>query len=368
MKTVTITVINDLLTDNRVLKTAEYLAKKGYRIKIFGRKLQKSYPQFSENKSIKVKRLWLPFKKGKLFYLYYNFILLIALFFSKKDIMLAIDLDTLLPNYIVSRIQNKKLVYDSHELFTEVPELIDRPQTQKIWKKLEAAILPKLKYCYTVSPSIAEEYKKRYGITFEVIRNLPYYYKVNIIPENFKLSHISAKGKILLYQGALNKARGIDLMIRTMAILNGYILVLAGSGDLEQELRELAKSLNLLNKKVFFLGRIAAKNLKYITANSYLGLSLEEEAGLNYKYALPNKLFDYIMAEVPQIISPLPEMKKIIETYKTGVLLNKHDENTLKETILAIKPDEYEKMKQNCKIASKELNWENEAKKLDKYF
>ena len=368
MKTVTFTVINDLLTDNRVLKTAEYLAAKGYRVKIFGRKLQKSYPPFSSNKNITVKRFKLPVNKGKLFYLYYNFILFFALLFNKKDILLAIDLDTLLPNYFVSRLQNKKLVYDSHELFTEVPELIDRPKTKKIWLKLESWILPKLKHCYTVSHSVAEVYKNRYGVWFEVIRNLPHYEKVKSIPDNLKLNHISTKGKILLYQGSLNKGRGIELMIKTMALLDGFILVIAGSGDLENELKKLAAELNLLDRKVFFLGRIPANQLKYITAQAYLGLSLEEEAGLNYKYALPNKLFDYIMAEVPQIVSPLTEMKKIIDQYKTGILLTKHDEETLKNTILSITSGQYGEMKKNCEIASKELNWENEAKKLEKYF
>ncbi len=368
MKNITITVINDLLTDNRVLKTAEYLADKGYRVKIFGRRLQKDYPPFSSKTNITVKRFKLPVNKGKLFYLYYNFILFFALIFTRKDILLTVDLDTLLPNFLVSHFQNKKLVYDSHELFTEVPELIDRPKTKKIWLKLEAWFLPKLKYCYTVSPSIAKEYKNRYGTEFKVIRNLPYYEKVKNIPDNFKLDHISQKGKILLYQGALNKGRGIELMIKTMALLDGFTLVIAGSGDLGNELKKLAAELNVLDQNVFFLGRIPANELKYITVQAYLGLSLEEESGLNYKYALPNKLFDYIMAEVPQIVSPLPEMKKIVGKYKTGILLTKHNKETLKNTILSITAVQYNEMKKNCEIASKELNWENETKKLEKYF
>ena len=67
------------------------------------------------------------FNKGFLFYAEYNFRLFFLLLFSKKDILLSNDADTLLANFLASKLQNKKLVFDSHELFSEVPELVEKP-------------------------------------------------------------------------------------------------------------------------------------------------------------------------------------------------------------------------------------------------
>ena len=83
------------------------------------------------------------------------------------------DLDTLLPNFFISKMRKTKLIYDSHEYFTEVPELISRPFIQKIWKTLEGFMLPRLKNIYTVNESIASIYKNLYGINPKVIRNVP---------------------------------------------------------------------------------------------------------------------------------------------------------------------------------------------------
>ena len=142
MQKIIISVTNDLTTDQRVHKVCISLQKMGFEILLVGRKLQNSLPL---DRNYQTHRIQLLFNKGFLFYAEYNLRLFFYLLFKKKEIVLANDLDTLLPNYLVSKLQKKKLVYDSHELFTEVPELINRPKTQKIWLKIEQKILPKLK-------------------------------------------------------------------------------------------------------------------------------------------------------------------------------------------------------------------------------
>jgi len=366
-KTVTITVTNDLLTDGRVYKTAVFLATKGFKVKIYGRKLQKHYPNLYNNNNIKVFRYRLPFNKGKLFYIYYNILLLFVLFFSKKDILLAVDLDTILPNFIVSKLQKKKLIFDSHEYFTELPELQNRPFTKKIWQILENFILKKIKHCYTVSYSIAKEYEKKYKLKCEVVLNTPLKPKIENLDSHY-LINIPKNKKILIYQGVLNVGRNIDVMIEATKFLNDYILLIIGEGDLSLKLKTLAKQQNILNKKVFFLGRIPYNQLYTITKKAHIGLSLEKALGKNYLYALPNKLFDYIMAQVPQIASSLPEMSKIIFKYKTGKILNEITPQNLSTLIKNITNDEYNKMKENCYKASQQLNWENESKKLERFF
>ena len=170
MKKIIVSVTNDLSTDQRVDKVCATLQKEGYEIVLIGRKLRNSAPL---NRSYRTKRIKLIFHKGFLFYAEYNFKLFFVLLFSKKDLLLSNDLDTLLPNYLVSILQNKKIVYDSHELFPEIPELVHKPYVKKCWSTLEAWILPKLKNTYTVCNSIADFYNKKYNSNFKTIINLP---------------------------------------------------------------------------------------------------------------------------------------------------------------------------------------------------
>ncbi len=161
MPRIIISATNDLSTDQRIKKICETLFELNFDIVLIGRKLKSSLPLKRKYRTIRMKLL---FNKGFLFYAEYNLRLFFQLLFLKKDILLSNDLDTLLPNFLISKIFSKKLVYDSHELFTEVPELISRPKVQKVWIKLEKYILPKLNNVYTVNNTIANYYSKKYGI------------------------------------------------------------------------------------------------------------------------------------------------------------------------------------------------------------
>jgi hypothetical protein len=127
-------------------KIATSLANAGYNVLLLGRKRNHSIPL--KPSIYKQHRLNCFFDKGKLFYIEFNIRLFFYLLFNAFDIVNAIDLDTILPCYLVSRIKSKPCVYDAHEYFTEVPEVINRPFTQKIWLSIEQFIVPQLKYCY----------------------------------------------------------------------------------------------------------------------------------------------------------------------------------------------------------------------------
>ena len=90
-------------------------------------------------------------------------------------------------------------------------------------------------------------------------------------------------------------------------------------------------------------------------------MSLEEDLGLNYRYALPNKLFDYIHAEVPMIVSNLPEMKAIIKKYAIGEVLIDRTPISLASTIKTMAAKNYKK---ELIEAKKQLNWALEKEKL----
>lgn len=360
MKRVIVSVTNDLVIDQRVHKVCTTLIKQNFDVLLIGRKssnnvtIKRDYPIY---------RMKLYFNKGFLFYAEYNLRLFIKLLFLKKDLLLSNDLDTLLSNYIISRILNKNLIYDSHELFTEIPELIDRPKTKKIWLLIEKKILPKLDYCYTVSNSIANHYHNLYRTNFKVIRNLPH----KSTPQKASFPFNTKNKKIILYQGAINMGRGVDLMIDATNYLENTILIIIGEGDLFDKLLVKVKN-QMMNEKVKFLGRISPKELLQLTPLADIGLSLEEDMGLNYRYALPNKLFDYIQAQIPVIVSDLPEMKKIVKEYNVGEILEQRSPKALAKTIAAMLDKGKEHWKNALNKASKELVWQNESIKLKKIF
>lgn len=352
-KKVLLSVTNDLVGDQRVHKVATTLLNNNYNITLVGRKFKNSLPL---NRNYKTVRFSLIFNSGFLFYTEYNIRLFFFLLFTKFDILNSNDLDSLLANYIVAKIKNKKIVYDSHEFFTQVPELINRPKVQKVWLSLEKWILPKLKYTYTVSPAIATEYKRLYNIDMKLIRNLPFINNIN--------NKIEKQDKYIIYQGALNIGRGLENMIISMQNIEVKLLII-GSGDIENKLKQIVKDNNLIDK-VIFKGKLPFNELFKYTSKAILGVSLEEAAGLNYKYALPNKIFDYINAEIPILVSNLPEMSKIVEKYKVGEILIKNNSKEISEKVNNLINDKelYEKYVENTKIAKKELCWETQEKEL----
>tara|TARA_R110001632_G_scaffold232806_1_gene374678 strand:- start:36509 stop:37633 length:1125 start_codon:yes stop_codon:yes gene_type:complete len=353
LKRVIVSVTNDLVTDQRVGKTCAVLTEMGFKVLLVGRKLKKSN---SIQREYEVKRFRLLFNKGFLFYAEYNLRLFFFLLFSKKDLLFSNDLDTLVPNYLISKIQKKKLIFDSHELFSEIPELENRKRVKKIWLAIEQKIIPKLKNIITVSDSIKEHYQSLYGVNVSVVRNIPENKKVIRTPFDFD----THGKKIILYQGSVNVGRGLELMIDTIHLLEDYILVIIGDGDISTKLIEKVNTLDLKNC-VKFLGRINPDELKNLTSNTTVGMSLEEDLGLNYRYALPNKLFDYIHAEVPMVVSNLPEMKAIIKKYAIGEVLIDRTPISLASTIKTMAAKNYKK---ELIEAKKQLNWALEKEKL----
>lgn len=354
-KRIVIAVTNDLVTDQRIYRVSSTLLKKGYDIQLVGRVL----PNSTELKSAcQVKRFKLLFNKGALFYANYNARLFFHLLFTKFDIVLANDLDTLPAAYFATKIRRKKIVYDSHEYFTEVPELLGRSFQQNSWRRIEKHIVPKLKYAYTVCQSIADIYNGLYGTVFRVVRNLP-------LAKDLQDSDKDDTKRVVIYQGALNLGRGIELMIQSMHHTNDCVLWIAGAGDVEHDLKQMVID-SKLSDKVKFLGRIPLKELHIITSKASIGLSLEENIGLNYYYALPNKLFDYIQAQIPVIVSNLPEMRRVVDQYSIGEILLDRTAEALAEKIndMLSNQEKLVNWRNKLKEASRDLIWEKESEKL----
>jgi glycosyltransferase involved in cell wall biosynthesis len=335
----------------------------GFEPVLIGRLLPESH---DVNRDYQTHRMKLLFRRGAMFYFEYNLRLFFYLLKSKFDVFVSNDLDTLPANFLASRMTRRPLVYDSHEYFTEVPELIGRPVIKAIWTWLEKLLVPKVDAAYTVCDSIAEVYRDFYKVDFKVIRNLPVCSATEKITHPMTSSHrMSNSSKIILYQGALNLGRGIEAAIRAMQYLEGAELWLAGDGDRTNQLKEQVAELKL-ETKVKFLGRLPLHQLHEVTCQADLGISLEEDLGLNYRFALPNKLFDYIQAGVPVLVSNLPEMRHIVEHYQIGAIAETHQRKELAELMKTALFDQGKRQVwiKNLPKAAKELCWENEEKFL----
>ena len=312
MKRVYIAVINDLVTDQRVRRVVELLGEQGAEVHCFGRVLRGSPP--ADALHCRVTRYNMIFRKGPFFYAFFNLRLALTfLFLRRPDLIISNDLDTLPACRLAAGLRKITLLYDSHELFTEVPELIERKFIQGIWLAIERRLLPGLKHAVTVSPSIAEYYRHRYGVEFRVVRNLPVFRE----PDP---TAVGREEKVIIYQGALNVGRGIELMIKGMNFLEDVRLLVVGTGDIENELRNMANTAGL-SGRVQFTGRVHPEELSAITCRASLGLSLEEDRGLNYRFSLPNKIFDYIQCRIPVLCSDLPEMGTMVRQAGVGMVL-----------------------------------------------
>lgn len=351
-------VISDVVTDQRVQRTASTLAASGHKIVVVGRRIALTPTKVKKEYSV---RLLSPlFSKGPLFYLSYNIRAFFYLILKKSDAIYANDLDTLLAASMLSFIKRIPLIYDSHEIFTELPELVNRPVKKNMWRFLEKWLVKRVDAAITVSESVSKELNRMYGITFVVIRNLP-------IKKNVSLKESNTTGKkIVLYQGALNIGRGLEKLITAMQLLPGVELRIAGIGDIDKRLIELSRSLELENQ-IKFLGRVDPNQLHHETQKATIGVSLEEDISLNYRYALPNKLFDYIQAGLPVLTSNLPEMEKIVSKYNVGQTINSSctpSELSQKLSVMLNNSNQISQWQQNSLAAAKVLNWDEEKNKL----
>jgi len=368
MPRILLTVTNDLTYDQRMQRICTTLADADYEVQLIGRKLPNSKP--IRDFPFEQKRLYCYFKKGKLFYLEYNIRLFFYLLFAKTDAVCAIDLDTILPAFFTAKLRQKKFIYDAHEYFTEVPEVVDRPRIQKVWERIARLTIPRTSYAYTVCDSLAEIFENEYGTAFSVIRNAPIK-RLTVDGGRWTESKLMTNHQppIILYQGALNDGRGVAEAIEAMQEIEEAELWLAGEGDLSQELRELAEKLKVTDR-VKFLGYVEPADLHKLTPQATIGLNLLENKGLNYYYALSNKFLDYIQADVPSINMDYPETRKILDQYEVGLALDNLETKYVVSAIKRLLSDKklYNKLKLACKEAAKVYVWEEEEKELIAFY
>jgi glycosyltransferase involved in cell wall biosynthesis len=289
---------------------------------------------------------------------------------QRADVLVANDLDTLLANFVAKKFKpSTKLVYDSHEYFTEVPELTKRPRVQRFWLGIEKFIFPKLKTIYTVNQSIAQLYEETYKKNIQVIRNISPTWKPHAYLSKAELGIPENKFVLILQGAGINVDRGAEEAVEAMRHLKNCVLLIVGDGDVMEELKKNVSDYDLKDSVLFF-GKRPYDEMMQITHNADLGLTLDKATNLNYKFSLPNKVFDYIHAGTPILSTRLVEIERVIERNKVGILIDELTVDSLVGAIQSLQTNKglLDELKANCQKAAEVENWDEEKKILKEIY
>jgi glycosyltransferase involved in cell wall biosynthesis len=371
MKKVGLFVFNPFVNDSRVLKEAISLANNGYDVEVIAH-MNKNLKVEEKKENFSIKRVsyldrTTNISKIRKIKAYVTYIKESVRHCKDFDILHCNDLNTLPIGFVIKKFYNKQvqIVYDAHEYETEM--IGQKGIAKKIAKIFENFFIKYVDKTITVSNSIANEYVKLYGIEKPaLVLNTPPYKEINkknIFRETFNLA---PEQTIFLYQGGISHGRGIETIIDTFKKLknNKIVIVFMGYGELEEYVKnEVTK-----NKNIYFHKAVTPDILLNYTCSADFGISMIEDSCLSYRYCLPNKIFEYIMAEVPVIVSNLPEMKKIVLDHKIGIVVEEDNVEGLTQAIKSALQLDKEEVRINLKKVKYIYNWEEQEKILLKIY
>lgn len=309
---------SSLDNDSRVRKEINTLMMFGHTISLISVGSKIDGLSFHHNSIYFVgKRRWLP--GISLVLSYVIFIKNSLSLYNRHDVVHCHDLNTLFTGTLIKWLNKRvKLVYDSHEFaINDIPN-------QSWWSIkarycLERFLIRRADEVIVVSDSIANEYARMYSIKKpHLVLNCPPY--VEQVKKDLFRQRLGIRRNqvIFLYQGGLSKGRGIEVLLQAFEQSDDdrCVLVCMGYGPLEGLVREFAQRCPLIHHHP-----AAAQNvLLDHTSSADFGVSLIEDSCLSYRYCLPNKLFEYLMAGLPVITSDLPEMKRLVESESIGLV------------------------------------------------
>jgi glycosyltransferase involved in cell wall biosynthesis len=356
-KRIVLTVTSDPAYDQRMIRICSSLQAGGYDVLLIGRER----PSSGElpKRSFSQHRIRQRIDKGKLFYATYNLKLFLKLLFIKADCFCAIDLDTILPVYYASRLRRKPRVYDAHELFCEMEEVVSRPSTQRMWYAIEKHTVPNFKFGYTVNESYVLWYRQKYGVNYSIVRNATVLRPLQIPAK---------QDRIILYQGAVNQGRCFPELIQAMKNVPARLLV-CGEGNFFEEAKAMTRELGL-EDKIEFKGYVPPDELRNYTPQAYIGITLFVATSLSNELSLANRFFDYMHSGVPQLCMNYPEYAAINSKFEVAILVDKPQPEQISEALNRMLNDEplYSRLQQNCLKAREEYCWQNEEARLLKTY
>ena len=225
------------------------------------------------------------------------------------------------------------LVYDARELYPHVASTVNRPWTRAAWHCIERHHIGAADAVFTVSDSIAMHLQGKYGIDRPaVLHNVPEF--ASPLPSGSlrQRAGVNTDHTLILHLGSIQKSRGCFLLLDAMRHINNAILVFLGGGPLKAKLMLSAREHGLL-ERVRFVDPVPPEMLLSVAADADLGVTLLEDTCLNHRYALPNKLFEYLMADIPVLASDLPEIRRVVQSFQVGMVVNPADHHSLVKTL-----------------------------------
>lgn len=364
--TICITKFGDLRYDSRTLREMRTLRDMGYDVVAVGMTGQgRSHTEEQEGMRFTRVRVsvdgWSKWK-----FLQYPWKAMGPVLRTKAQVVHAHDVYSLMVAGWAAAWSGARLIYEARELFTEVSGLVGRPVERAIWGAVERAWIGRCDRVITVSDGIAAVLSTRYGIPRPmVIRSLPEYRKVQRTSLLREPLGIPGERKIALYQGILSAGRGLEGLIRAMEQVEGLDLVLLGEGPLSAELKARVQH-SSARERIHVLDAVPPDRLLEYTASADIGVHLIQNTCLNHYYCLPNKLFQYILAGLPVIISDLPEIAKVVREYDVGILVDPADEGAVVQAMRRMTEEDDLRKRYACHAhrAASALNWEQEKVKL----
>lgn len=284
---------------------------------------------------------------------------------SKKfDMYHSNDLNTLIQGYICSkwRLKKKPLIYDSHEVQTS-----RTGYNSPLYGKLEKNLLKKVDRMMVENHTRAAYNEKLYGFYPKVLHNYPFTYRSNDTTriDLHEQLQLSPNEKILLYQGGIQIGRGLEKLIEAVPHFDEGTLVFIGDGRQKPELLQMVRERKLENR-VKFIDKVPLADLPKYTKNAYLGFQVLNNICYNHWSASSNKLFEYMMSNVPIVACSFPEIQRVVITENIGVCVDSHDPVDIARGVneLLRDPQLRQQMSRNCDKAKLIYNWNNEQQAL----
>lgn len=316
-------VTGDLRFNSRALKQLDVLSQNGCNVLAVGLSTAASIEKLNDNVTIQM--LPRPAGQGPRFFKRCH--KLFKSFASEQPARVyhASDLYNL-PALAQAASQHKaNLVYDARERYPYVASTAKRPWVSWFWEVIESRYIKQADVVFTVSQSIASHIAASYNIEMpNVLYNVPAFREYEPSDVLRSTLNVPADKKIVLHQGKMQKDRGCLLIARAMQHVEGAVLVFLGDGPLRSIVQAEVEQLGM-EEKIKFKPPVAPADLHAHTCSADIGVTLLEDTCLNHRYALPNKLFEYLMAGLPVLASDLPEIGGIVEEYNVGRVVYPED-------------------------------------------
>ncbi len=345
---------NEIDTDARVLNMLNYIEVKFANILLISlKKSTKLNPIISQ--------IEIQTTNNSLSSKWFSFNYQIAKLGIKSKFVIACDFFSLPAAVSIKKNTDSILIYDSREIYSALGSLQNKQIKQWILSKIElhfARFVDKIIVTGQLDKNYLEKYFQK-SYDYHIIMNVPFLReKANADLIRFEFN-ISNSKKILLYQGAILDGRGIMPIVDAIKDMNDIVFLVIGDGP--QKEKYFNESIDLIkSKKVFFAPSVNYSELHNWTCSADIGTALFEPISLSYNLALPNKLFEYIMAEIPVVATDLPAIRNIWSESEFGCLIDKKlDKQEIKDKINHILVNSnYLKYLENTKKLKKIYNYE----------